>query len=70
MDSSEDRKADFVILALSGKLDAATANPFEEKIIGMINSGTQRLVVGLCQQFRSPRLPSRRQKTSANKRKG
>jgi anti-sigma B factor antagonist len=49
MDISEDRKADAVILALSGKLDAMTAKTFEEKIIGVINSGTQRLVVDLSQ---------------------
>ena len=49
MDISEDRKADVVILALSGKLDVTTAKTFEEKIIGVINSGTQRLVVDLSQ---------------------
>jgi anti-anti-sigma factor len=49
MHISEDRRADLVILALSGKLDAMTAKSFEEKIIGVINSGTQRLVVDLAQ---------------------
>ena len=49
MDISEDRKAGAVVLALSGKLDATTAKPSEEKIIGVINSGTQRLVVDLSQ---------------------
>ena len=49
MDISEDRKAGAVVLALSGKFDATTAKPFEEKIIGVINSGTQRLVVDLSQ---------------------
>src|SRR4030095_2958424 len=49
MDISEDRKADAVILALSGKLDATTAKTFEDKILGVINSGTQRLVVDLSQ---------------------
>jgi anti-anti-sigma factor len=49
MHISEDRKADVVILALSGKLDATTAKTFEEKIIGAINSGGQRLVVDLSQ---------------------
>ena len=47
MDISEDRKADVVILALSGKLDATTAKTFEDRIIGVINSGTPRLVVDL-----------------------
>jgi anti-sigma B factor antagonist len=49
MDISEDRKADVVVLALSGKLDATTAKTFEDKILGVINSGTQRLVVDLSQ---------------------
>jgi anti-anti-sigma factor len=49
MDISEDRKADAVVLALSGKLDATTAKNFEDKILGVINSGTQRLVVDLSQ---------------------
>ena len=49
MDISEDRKADLVILALSGKLDATTAKTFEDRILGVINSGTQRLVVDLSQ---------------------
>jgi anti-anti-sigma factor len=47
MDISEERKADAVVLALSGKLDATTAKTFEDKILGVINSGTRRLVVDL-----------------------
>jgi anti-anti-sigma factor len=49
MDISEDKKADVVILALSGKLDATTAKTFEDRIIGVINSGMPRLVVDLAQ---------------------
>ncbi len=49
MDISEDRKADAVILSLSGKLDATTAKTFEDRILGVINGGTQRLVVDLSQ---------------------
>lgn len=49
MDISEDRKADAVVLALSGKLDATTARTFEDRILGVIGSGTQRLVVDLAQ---------------------
>jgi anti-anti-sigma factor len=49
MDISEDRKADAVVLALSGKLDATTAKTFEDRILGVIGSGTQRLVVDLAQ---------------------
>ena len=47
MDISEDRKADAVVLALSGKLDATTAKTFEEKILQVISSGAQRLIVDL-----------------------
>jgi anti-anti-sigma factor len=47
MDISEDREGDAVVLALSGKLDATTAKMFEDKILGVINSGAQRLVVDL-----------------------
>jgi|SRR5262245_35190200 len=47
MDISEDRRADAVVLALSGKLDAMTAKTFEEKILQVINSGAQRLIVDL-----------------------
>ena len=46
MDINEERKADAVVLALSGKLDATSAKTFEDRI-GVINSGTQRLVVDL-----------------------
>lgn len=49
MDISEDRKADVVILSVSGKLDATTAKTFEDRILGVINGGTQRLVVDLSQ---------------------
>jgi anti-sigma B factor antagonist len=49
MEISEDRKADVVILALSGKLDATTAKTFEDKILAVINSGAQRLAVDLSQ---------------------
>jgi anti-sigma B factor antagonist len=49
MDISEDRKADAVILSVSGKLDATTAKTFEDRILGVINGGTQRLVVDLSQ---------------------
>jgi anti-anti-sigma factor len=49
MDISEERKADAVVLALSGKLDATSAKTFEDRILGVINSGIQRLVVDLSQ---------------------
>jgi anti-sigma B factor antagonist len=49
MEISEDRKADVVILSLSGKLDATTAKTFEDKILAAINSGAQRLAVDLSQ---------------------
>jgi anti-anti-sigma factor len=47
MEINEERKADAVVLALSGKLDATSAKTFEDRILGVINSGTQRLVVDL-----------------------
>ena len=49
MDINEDRKADAVVLALSGKLDATTAKAFENKIFSVIDSGAQRLVIDLSQ---------------------
>lgn len=49
MDISEDRKADAVILGLSGKLDALSAKIFENKVLGVIDSGAQRLIVDLSQ---------------------
>jgi anti-sigma B factor antagonist len=49
MEISEDRKADVLILSLSGKLDATTAKTFEDKILAVINSGAQRLAVDLSQ---------------------
>jgi anti-anti-sigma factor len=49
MDISEDRKADAVILGLSGKLDATTAKAFENKILSVIDSGVQQLVIDLSQ---------------------
>ena len=38
-----------MILSLSGKLYATTAKTFEDRILGVINGGTQRLVVDLSQ---------------------
>jgi anti-sigma B factor antagonist len=49
MDISEDRKGDVLVLALSGKLDATTSKTFEDKILGLIDSGSLRLVVDLAQ---------------------
>jgi anti-anti-sigma factor len=49
MDISEERRADTVILGLSGKLDALSAKVFEDKVLGLIGSGAQRLIVDLSQ---------------------
>ena len=49
MDISEERKADAVVLALSGKLDATTAKHFEDKILTEIDSGERRFVIDLSQ---------------------
>ena len=65
MDISEDRKADAVILALSGKLDATTAKAFENRILTVIDSGAgQRLVVDL--QRRVGVAPDRELAASGN----
>ena len=50
MDISEERKADAVVLALSGKLDATTAKHFEDKILTEIDSGERRFVIDLSQR--------------------
>ncbi|MCE3242563.1 MAG: anti-anti-sigma regulatory factor, SpoIIAA [Deltaproteobacteria bacterium] len=49
MDISEDRKADTVVLALSGRLDSTTANTFEKKLLSQIESGERRFVINLAQ---------------------
>jgi anti-anti-sigma factor len=49
MEISEDRKADAVVLALSGKLDATTAKTFEKKLLSEIESGERRFVINLAQ---------------------
>jgi anti-anti-sigma factor len=49
MDISEERKADAVVLALSGKLDATTAKTFEKKLLTQIDSGERRFVINLAQ---------------------
>ena len=49
MDISKDRKADVVVLALSGKLNATTAKHFEDKILTEIDSGDRRFVIDLSQ---------------------
>ena len=49
MDISEDRKAETVVLALSGRLDSTTANTFEKKLLSQIESGERRFVINLAQ---------------------
>jgi anti-sigma B factor antagonist len=49
MEINEERKADVVILGLSGKLDATTAKTFEDKILAEIDSGGRRFVIDLSQ---------------------
>jgi len=49
MEISEERKADLVILGLSGKLDATTVKTFEDKILAEIDSGDRRFVIDLSQ---------------------
>jgi stage II sporulation protein AA (anti-sigma F factor antagonist) len=49
MDINEDRKADVVVFALSGRLDVTTAKHFEDKILTEIESGDRRFVIDLAQ---------------------
>jgi len=49
MEINEDKRGDVVILSLSGRLDATTAKTFQERILSVINSGAQRLVVDFSQ---------------------
>jgi anti-anti-sigma regulatory factor len=47
VDISEDRIADVLISDLSGKLDAASAKSFEDKIVADIEAGDRRLLIDL-----------------------
>jgi anti-anti-sigma factor len=49
MDIGEERKADVLVLVLSGRLDTATAKIFEDRILTRIDSGERRLVIDLRQ---------------------
>src|SRR5215475_15956739 len=49
MEINEDKRGDVVILSLSGRLDATTAKTFQERILSVIDSGAQRLVVDFSQ---------------------
>lgn len=49
MDIGEERKADVLVLVLSGRLDTATAKTFEDRILTRIDSGERRLVIDLRQ---------------------
>ena len=47
MEVSEDRHDGVVTLCLSGKLDGTSAKAFEERMLGVIDSGERRLVADL-----------------------
>ena len=49
MEITERKTADVVTLGLSGKLDTTSAKPFEEKILGRIESGERRIIIDLAQ---------------------
>ncbi len=49
MEITERRTADSVTLGLSGRLDTTTAKAFEEKILGLIESGDRRFIIDLAQ---------------------
>ena len=45
MDITESRDGQVVVVEVGGRVDAATAGAFEEKMLGLIAAGTNRLVV-------------------------
>ena len=45
MEIAETRHGDIVILGLTGRLDAGSAGALEQQMLGLIDAGTQRLVV-------------------------
>jgi anti-sigma B factor antagonist len=45
MQISETNEGGVVVLELEGRVDAATAAAFEEKVLGLIDGGTRRLVI-------------------------
>jgi len=45
MEITEAREGSVVVLEVSGRVDAGTAGAFEEKVLGLIAGGTNRLVV-------------------------
>src|SRR4029453_4531647 len=49
MEITEQKSAGVVTLRLSGRLNAATARAFEEKILGRIESGERHVVIDLAQ---------------------
>jgi anti-sigma B factor antagonist len=49
MEMNEEKKAQALILSLTGKLDATTSKAFEDRILGVIDAGEQRVVIDLSQ---------------------
>lgn len=45
MDIKDTRDGDVVVLEIDGRVDASTAPAFEQQVLGLIGSGTKRLVI-------------------------
>jgi anti-anti-sigma factor len=45
MEIQESKEGEVVVIGVDGRLDASTATAFEEKVLGLIGSGTKRLVI-------------------------
>jgi anti-anti-sigma factor len=45
MEIRESRDGEVVVLEVEGRLDASTAAGFEQQVLGLISSGTKRLVI-------------------------
>ena len=47
MDVREERNGGVLTVGIAGKLDATSAKPFEDRLLGAIDAGERRLVVDL-----------------------
>jgi anti-anti-sigma factor len=45
MECAEERRANFLILKLEGRLDTATADGFEERLLALIDGGERQLII-------------------------
>ena len=49
MEMREERHGGVLTVGIAGKLDAASAKPFEDRLLGAIDAGEQQLVLDLAQ---------------------